>query len=78
MHQHTTNPETIARLAFAGYEAGLAIETMRRRSKAGTFPKIIRTSTRSSDVRRGGLDRWLADPMRYRAPSEGDAPRTAE
>ncbi|SOE66784.1 transcriptional regulator, AlpA family [Burkholderia sp. D7] len=73
---HAKTPEAIVRIQIAGYDAGLSIETMRRRSKAGTFPPIVRTSTRSSGVRRGELDRWLADPMAYRAPAEDDAAGT--
>jgi len=65
-------PEKILRMRTVLARTGLSRSTIYRKMKDGTFPSQVRLSEHCSGWRESEINRWVADPMRYR---EGDGAR---
>ena len=65
-------PDRIVRLKTILYRTGLSRSTIYRKIAEGTFPAQIRISTNGAGWKESDIDRWVADPVKWRPRSEFD------
>ncbi|WAC26080.1 helix-turn-helix transcriptional regulator [Ancylobacter sp. SL191] len=63
-------PERIIRLKTVLTRTGLSRSTIYRKIAEGTFPAQLKISTNGAGWRESDINRWVADPPRWRAPDE--------
>lgn len=63
-------PERIIRLKTVLARTSLSRSTIYRKIAEGTFPTQLRISTNGAGWRESDINRWIADPPRWRARSE--------
>ncbi|WP_119168111.1 helix-turn-helix transcriptional regulator [Algihabitans albus] len=68
MHQ----PDRIVRLKTVLSRTGLSRSTIYRKIVEGTFPAQIKISLNGAGWRESDIDRWVADPVRWRPLNEVD------
>lgn len=66
-------PDRIIRFDTVRARTGLSRSTIYRKIAEGTFPAQIRISANGAGWRESDIDRWVADPVRWRPRSELDA-----
>lgn len=66
MHQ----PDRIVRLKTVLGRTGLSRSSIYRKIAEGTFPAQIRISTNGAGWRESDINRWVADPVRWRPEEE--------
>jgi len=54
---------------------GLSRSTIYRKIKEGTFPAQLKISTNGAGWRESDINRWFADPVRWRPERETDEAR---
>lgn len=59
-------PDRIVRLKSVLARTGLSRSTIYRKIAEGTFPPQIKISTNGAGWRESDIDRWVADPVRWR------------
>ncbi|WP_145204244.1 helix-turn-helix transcriptional regulator [Sphingobium sp. B2] len=59
--------DRIIRLKTVLARTGLSRSTLYRKIADGTFPAQIRISIHGAGWRQSAVDRWIADPVGYRA-----------
>ncbi|MDQ0390434.1 helix-turn-helix transcriptional regulator [Labrys monachus] len=64
-------PDRIIRLKTVLARTGLSRSTLYRKIAEGTFPAQLRISTNGSGWHESDVDRWIADPVKWRPGSEG-------
>lgn len=62
-----SNSERIIRLKTVLARTGLSRSTMYRKIAEGTFPCQIKISVHGAGWRESAIDRWIDDPIGYRA-----------
>lgn len=65
-------PERIVRLKTVLARTSLSRSTIYRKIADGTFPAQLRISTNGAGWRESDIDRWVANPVRWRPRSEFD------
>ena len=65
--------DRIVRLKTVLARTGLSRSTIYRKIAEGTFPAQLRISTNGAGWRESDIDRWVADPVRWRPEREGGA-----
>lgn len=63
-------PDRIVRLNTVLARTGLSRSTIYRKIAEGTFPAQLRISLNGAGWRESDLDRWVADPVRWRPEKE--------
>lgn len=63
-------PERIIRLKTVLARTGLSRSTIYRKIADGTFPAHLKISTNAAGWRESDINRWVADPPRWRTPDE--------
>lgn len=63
-------PDRIVRLNTVRYRTGLSRSTIYRKIAEGTFPRQLKISTNGAGWRESDIDRWVADPVRWRPEEE--------
>ena len=63
-------PERIIRLKTVLARTGLSRSTIYRKIAEGTFPAQLRISTNGAGWRESDINRWVADPPRWRSRDE--------
>ncbi|WP_018391263.1 AlpA family transcriptional regulator [Ancylobacter sp. FA202] len=63
-------PERIIRLKTVLARTGLSRSTIYRKIAEGTFPAQLKISTNGAGWRESDINRWVADPPRWRAQDE--------
>lgn len=63
-------PDRIVRLNTVLARTGLSRSTIYRKIAEGTFPAQLRISVNGAGWRESDLDRWVADPVRWRPEEE--------
>lgn len=71
MHQS----DRIIRLNTVLARTGLSRSTIYRKIAEGTFPAQIRISINGAGWRESDINRWIADPVRWRPEGEADEVR---
>ncbi|MGE4410247.1 MAG: helix-turn-helix transcriptional regulator [Sphingobium sp.] len=66
-----SNPERIIRLKTVLQRTGLSRSTLYRKIADGTFPAQVRISVHGAGWRESSVNRWIDDPVGYRA-DEGE------
>ncbi len=66
MHQ----PDRIVRLNTVLTRTGLSRSTIYRKIAEGTFPAQLKISVNGAGWRESDIDRWVADPVRWRPEGE--------
>jgi len=66
------HPDRIVRLKTVLARTGLSRSTIYRKIAEGTFPAQIKISTNGAGWRESDIDRWVADPVRWRPRNEFD------
>jgi len=66
------NPDRIIRLKTVLFRTGLSRSTIYRKIAEGTFPRQIRISVNGSGWRESDINRWIADPVGWRAVNDND------
>lgn len=61
-----SNPERIIRLKTVLQRTGLSRSTLYRKIAEGTFPRKVPISVHGTGWHESAVQRWIADPMRYR------------
>jgi prophage regulatory protein len=59
-------PEKIIRLKTVLARTGLSRSTLYRKIAEGTFPAPLKISIHGTGWHESAVERWIADPMRYR------------
>jgi len=59
-------PEKILRIRTVLERTGLSRSTIYRKMQDGTFPSQVKLSEHCSGWRESEINRWIADPARYR------------
>ncbi len=71
-------PERIIHLPTVLNRTGLSRSTLYRKIAEGTFPAQVQISIHGARWRVSAINRWIADPLSYRAENDnrplGDAP----
>ncbi len=67
-----SQPDRILRLKTVLARTGLSRSTMYRKIAEGTFPCQVKISIHGAGWRESAIDRWIADPLRFR--NEGSLP----
>ncbi|MBM3578744.1 MAG: AlpA family phage regulatory protein [Alphaproteobacteria bacterium] len=62
--------DRIVRMKTVLARAGLSRSTIYRKIAEGTFPAQVRISVNGAGWRESDIDRWIADPTRWRATNE--------
>ncbi|GBQ30539.1 AlpA family phage regulatory protein [Gluconacetobacter aggeris] len=65
-----STPERIVRLKSVLARTGLSRSTIYRKIAEGTFPSQIRISINGAGWHESDIDRWVADPVKWR-PTHG-------
>jgi len=63
-------PDRIIRLRTVLARTGLSRSTIYRKIREGTFPAQIRISTNGAGWHESDINRWVADPVRWRPEVE--------
>jgi prophage regulatory protein len=63
-------PDRIIRLKTVLARTGLSRSTIYRKIAEGSFPAQIRISTNGAGWHESDIDRWVADPVRWRPEVE--------
>ena len=63
-------PDRIVRLNTVLARTGLSRSTIYRKIAEGTFPAQLRISVNGAGWRESDIDRWIADPVRWRPEEE--------
>lgn len=63
-------PERIIRLKTVLARTGLSRSTIYRKIAEGTFPAQLKISTNGAGWRESEINRWVADPPRWRATED--------
>lgn len=66
-------PDRIVRLRTVLARTGLSRSTIYRKIAEGTFPAQIKISINGMGWRESDIDRWVADPVRWRPANDNDA-----
>lgn len=66
-------PDRIVRLKTVLARTGLSRSTIYRKIAEGTFPPQLKISANGAGWHESDIDRWVADPIRWRPRSEFDA-----
>lgn len=61
-----SNPEKIIRLKTVLARTGLSRSTLYRKIAEGTFPAQLKISIHGTGWHESAVNRWIADPIRYR------------
>ena len=61
-------PDRIVRLKTVLARTGLSRSTIYRKIAEGTFPPRIKISINGAGWKESDIDRWIADPARWRPP----------
>ncbi|WP_173931226.1 AlpA family phage regulatory protein [Chelativorans sp. Marseille-P2723] len=69
------NPDRIVRLKTVLARTGLSRSTIYRKIAEGTFPAQIKISTSGAWWRESDIDRWVANPAKWRPEGESDEAR---
>jgi prophage regulatory protein len=67
-------PDRIIRLKTVLNRTGLSRSTIYRKIAEGTFPAQLRISTNGAGWHESEINRWVADPVRWRASNDNGAP----
>lgn len=59
-------PDRILRLPTVLQRTGLSRSTLYHKIREGTFPRQLRISIHGAGWRESAIQRWIADPARYR------------
>ncbi len=59
-------PDRIVRLKTVLARTGLSRSTIYRKIAEGTFPAQLKISTNGAGWRESDINRWVADPVRWR------------
>ena len=62
--------DRIIRMKTVLARAGLSRSTIYRKIAEGTFPAQVRISVNGAGWRKSDIDRWIADPVGWRATNE--------
>lgn len=62
-----SEPDRIIRLKTVLHRSGLSRSTVYRKMEEGTFPQQIKLGINGAGWKESELNRWIADPPRYRA-----------
>lgn len=65
-------PDRIIRLTTVLSRTGLSRSTIYRKIAEGTFPAQIRISVNGAGWRESEINRWVADPVKWRCKSVSD------
>ena len=68
MADHESGSQSILRRRQVEQRTGLSRSTIYKRMRAGTFPPAVPLGGRMVGWRAGEIERFLANPSRYRAP----------
>ncbi len=68
MHQ----PDRIVRMNTVLARTGLSKSTIYRKIIEGTFPPRIKISVNGAGWRESDINRWVADPVRWRAVNDNE------
>ncbi len=68
-----SNLEKIIRLKTVLARTGLSRSTMYRKITEGTFPRQVPISIHGAGWYESAVNRWIADPVGFRADAEGAA-----
>mgnify|MGYP000435619242 FL=1 len=63
-------PDRIVRLNTVLARTGLSRSTIYRKIAEGTFPAQLRISVNGAGWKESDIDRWVADPVRWRPDEE--------
>jgi prophage regulatory protein len=74
MTEHLRTGLAILRRKQVEHETGLSRSTIYERIKEGTFPAPIHLGPKAVGWRVADIDKWLADPLHYKAPEITSAP----
>ena len=69
----TREPERIVRLKTVLARTGLSRSTIYRKIAEGTFPAQLKISTNGTGWHESDINRWIDDPVGWRAKRELDA-----
>lgn len=67
------NTERIIRLTTVLARTGLSRSTLYRKIAEGTFPEQLKISIHGAGWHESAINRWIADPARYRADNDNPA-----
>lgn len=67
-------PDRIIRLKTVLSRTGLSRSTIYRKITEGTFPPQIRISVSGAGWRESDINRWVADPVGWRAINDNEGP----
>lgn len=65
-------PDRIVRMKTVLSRTGLSRSTIYRKITEGTFPPQIRISINGAGWRESDINRWVADPVGWRAVNDND------
>lgn len=65
-------PDRIVRMKTVLFRTGLSRSTIYRNIRKGTFPPRIKISTNGAGWRESDINRWVADPLGWRAANDND------
>jgi prophage regulatory protein len=68
-----SNAERIIRLSTVLALTGLSRSTLYRKIAEGTFPAQLKISVHGAGWHQSAVDRWIADPVAYRAENDNAA-----
>lgn len=68
-------PDRIVRMNTVLARTGLSKSTIYRKIAEGTFPPQLKISTNGAGWRESDINRWVADPVRWRPEEEADEVR---
>ncbi|MHB1304426.1 MAG: helix-turn-helix transcriptional regulator [Acidiphilium sp.] len=68
-------PDRIVRLNTVLARTGLSRSTIYRKIAEGTFPTQIKISVNGTGWHESDINRWIADPVRWRPEGEADEAR---
>lgn len=68
-------PDRIIRFDTVRDRTGLSRSTIYRKIAEGTFPAQLKISIHGTGWRESDIDRWVADPVRWRPESDTDGAR---
>lgn len=69
------DPDRIVRLKTVLARTGLSRSTIYRKIAEGTFPAQIRISSNGAGWRESDINRWVADPVKWRPGGDADVVR---
>jgi prophage regulatory protein len=69
------DPDRIIRMNTVLARTGLSRSTIYRKIAEGTFPPQLKISINGAGWRESDINRWVADPVRWRPEEEADEVR---